>query len=325
MGFPFTRLRRLRSTPELRNLIRETRVNPEDFVMPLFLVPGSGVKKPITSLDGQFHFSVDTICEYAKRIYDSGITAVLLFAIPEYKDDTGSSAWNEKGIVQEAIRRIKKEVPGLIVITDLCFCEYTSHGHCGILKDAKLDNDATLEIIIKQTLSHARAGADMIAPSGMLDGCVGAMRQALDEEGFNMLPIMAYSAKFASGFYGPFRDAVQSAPSEGDRKGYQMDPGNAREALREVALDIEEGADIVMVKPALPYLDVIARVKEEFQMPTAAYNVSGEYAMIKAAAAQNLIDYERVRDETLLSIKRAGADIIISYFALEVAEQRILT
>ncbi|NMC63890.1 MAG: porphobilinogen synthase [SAR324 cluster bacterium] len=321
MGFPSTRLRRLRSTPELRNLIRETKINPEDFVMPLFLVPGSDVKKPVTSLDGQFHFSVDRICDYAKRIYDSGITAVLLFAIPEYKDDTGSSAWNEKGIIQEAIRRIKKAVPRLIVITDLCFCEYTSHGHCGILKDGKLDNDATLEIIIKQTLSHAQAGADMIAPSGMLDGCVGAMRRALDEEGFNMLPIMAYSAKFASGFYGPFRDAVQSAPSEGDRRGYQMDPGNAREALREVALDIEEGADIVMVKPALPYLDVIARVKDEFQMPTAAYNVSGEYAMIKAAAAHNLIDYERVRDEALLSIKRAGADVIISYFALEVAEQ----
>lgn len=321
MTFPVTRLRRLRSTPELRNFVRETKVNREDFVMPLFLVPGSGVKKAISSLDGQFHFSVDTVTEYAKRIYDAGIVSVLLFAIPESKDDTGSSAWSDKGIVQEAIRRIKKETPNLLVVTDLCFCEYTSHGHCGILKDGKLDNDATLDIILKQTLSHAKAGADIIAPSGMIDGCVKVMRQGLDEAGYQTLPIMAYSAKFASGFYGPFREAVQSAPSQGDRKGYQMDPANAREALREVALDIEEGADIVMVKPALPYLDIIAKVKDQFGMPTAAYNVSGEYAMIKAAAARGLIDYERVVDEALISIKRAGADIIISYFALEVAEK----
>ena len=321
MAFPLTRMRRLRMNPEVRSMVRETRVAPEDFIMPLFLVPGRNVKEPISSLDGLFHFSVDIVPEYAKRIQDAGIPAILLFAIPETKDDTGSSAWDDNGIVQQAIRNIKKACPDLLVVTDLCFCEYTAHGHCGILKEGMLDNDATLSIIVKQTLSHARAGADIIAPSGMIDGSVRAMRHALDESSFETLPIMGYSAKFASGFYGPFREAVQSAPSHGDRKSYQMDPANAKEALREVQLDIEEGADIVMVKPALPYLDIIAKVKERFEMPTAAYNVSGEYAMIKAAAAKGLIDYERVVDETLLSIKRAGADIIISYFSLEVAEK----
>ena len=322
MSFPVTRMRRLRANPEIRALVRETKVSVDDFIMPLFLVPGTGVRKPISSLEGQFHFSVDTVGEFSRRIYDAGIPAVLLFAIPETKDDTGSSAWNDKGIIQEAVRAIKKASPDLLVITDLCFCEYTSHGHCGILdRNGVLDNDATLDIVVRQTLSHAGAGADIIAPSGMIDGCIRVMRQALDESSFEMLPLMGYSAKFASGFYGPFREAVQSAPSHGDRKSYQMDPGNVLEALREVELDIEEGADMVMVKPALPYLDVLAKVKEHFGMPTAAYNVSGEYAMIKCAAAKGLIDYERVVDETLLSIRRAGADMIITYFALEVAER----
>ena len=321
MKFPRTRLRRLRTSPQLRSMVRETKVSPEDLIMPMFLVPGKNIINPIKSLSGLNHWSVDTAVTHAKDIFDAGIPSTLLFAIPETKDDTGSSAWDDNGIIQQAIRAIKEEVPGLLIITDLCFCEYTSHGHCGILKNGILDNDATLDIIVKQTLSHARAGADIIAPSGMIDGAVGAMRQALDESGFNMLPIMAYAAKFASGYYGPFREAVQSAPSEGDRKGYQMDPGNGREAIRETALDIEEGADMVMVKPALPYLDVISEVKRTFSMPTVAYNVSGEYAMIKCAAENNLIDYERVVDETLISIKRAGADMIISYFSLEFAKR----
>jgi porphobilinogen synthase len=258
--------------------------------------------------------------EEAKRILDAGIPSVLLFAIPETKDDTGSASWDENGIVQQGIRAIKESAPGLLVTTDLCFCEYTSHGHCGVMCGEKLENDQTLEIIQKQTLSHARSGADLIAPSGMLDGAVDAMRTALDDHGFIDTPIMGYSAKFASAFYGPFREAVQSAPQFGDRRTYQMDPANLQEALREVALDIDEGADIVMVKPGMAFLDVVAAVKQQFQLPTAVYNVSGEYAMVKAAAQNGWVDGPRVMLETLNSFKRAGADIIITYFALEFCE-----
>jgi len=287
--------------------------------MPLFVVPGSKVRKPIGSMPGQFNLSIDMAVEEAKRIFDLGIPAALLFAIPEYKDDSGSAAWQDDGIIPRVVRAMKEEVPGLAVITDLCFCEYTSHGHCGILNGDKLDNDKTLEIIVKQTLCHARAGVDIVAPSGMLDGAVGAMRKALDQNSFTELPILSYAAKFASGFYGPFREAAQSAPSFGDRKSYQMDPANLEEALREVALDIEEGADMVMVKPAMAFLDVLYAVKQKFNMPTAAYNVSGEYAMVKAAAEKGWIDGDRIMVELLYSIKRAGADMIITYFAQDYA------
>ncbi len=289
-------------------------------MMPIFLVPGSGIKKEITSLPGLFHLSVDKAVEEAKLIRDLGIPSVLLFAIPESKDPLGSSASRDNGVVQQAVRAIKEQVPHLSICTDLCFCEYTSHGHCGIIHNNDVDNDSTLKIIADQTLSHARAGADIIAPSGMMDGVVDAMRTALDGKGFSSTVIMSYAAKFSSAFYGPFREAVQSAPEFGDRRSYQMDPANGHEALREVEIDIQEGADIVMVKPALAYLDVIHAVKERFQIPTAAYNVSGEYAMVKAAAAKNWIDGQRVMLESLLSIKRAGADIIITYFAKEFAE-----
>ena len=319
MSFPAVRMRRLRRTPELRAMVRETRVHTSNLMMPIFLCPGSNIKQEIPSLPGLFHFSVDMAVEEAKAIRDLGIPSVLLFAIPEYKDPVGSSGSAENGIVQRAIAAIKAEVPNLVVTTDLCFCEYTSHGHCGIIHNHDVDNDATLKIIAEQTLSHARAGADIIAPSGMMDGCIGAMRTALDEAKFTSTTIMSYAAKFTSGFYGPFRDAVQSTPEFGDRRTYQMDGANSKEALREVALDIEEGADIVMVKPALSYLDIIKSVKDTYKMPTAAYNVSGEYAMVKAAGAKGWIDEQRVMLETLLSIKRAGADIIITYFAKEFA------
>lgn len=320
MKFPATRLRRLRMNPTMRNMVRETMVHTSDLILPLFIVPGERVKKPIASMPGHANLSIDMALEEAKKMRDLGIQATLLFAIPDYKDDTGSSAWQDDGIIQRAVRAIKEQVPELLVITDLCFCEYTSHGHCGILRGEQLDNDATLEIICKQTISHARAGADVIAPSGMVDGTVGAMRKALDEESFVDLPIMSYSAKFASAFYGPFREAVQSAPQFGDRKSYQMDPANLHEALREVELDIQEGADIVMVKPAMAFLDVLRAVKEKFNMPTAAYNVSGEYAMVKAAAEKGWIDEKRIMLEVLYGIKRAGADMIITYFAPEFAK-----
>lgn len=319
MNFPVTRLRRLRQSPTLRAMVREHRVHTANLIMPMFLVPGTGVRKEISSLPGQYHFSVDTCVEQAKTVWDHGIPAVLLFAIPEHKDASGTSACDPNGIVQQGIAAIKREVPDLTVITDLCFCEYTDHGHCGVIKNGDVDNDATLALIVEQTLSHARAGADVIAPSGMIDGTVAAMREALDEHSFNHLPIMGYSAKMSSAFYGPFREAVQSAPQFGDRRTYQMDPANLHEALREVAQDISEGADIVMVKPAIPFLDVIFAVKERFEMPTAAYNVSGEYAMVKAAAERGWIDGERAMLEMLTSIKRAGADMIITYFALEYA------
>jgi porphobilinogen synthase len=321
MTFPTTRLRRLRKSPVMRTLVRETQVHTSDLIMPMFLVPGKNVMKPISSMPGVYNISVDVAVEEAKRYQDLGIESVILFAIPEFKDDTGSAAWQDDGIIQRGIRALKEQVPGMNVITDLCFCEYTSHGHCGIMRDGSLDNDATLDIIVKQTLSHAKHGVDIVAPSGMIDGAVGRMRTALDQERYHDVAIMAYSAKFASGFYGPFREAAQCAPQFGDRKTYQQDPANLNEALREIALDIEEGADIIMIKPAMAFLDVVHAAKQRFQMPTAAYNVSGEYSMVKAAAAQGWIDGDRMMVELLTSMKRAGADIIISYFAPEFAAQ----
>ena len=312
-------MRRLRNSPALREMVRETTVTPSNLIMPLFVVPGRGIRKEISSLPGQYHLSLDRVGEEAAAIRDLGIPAVLLFGIPEHKDASGSAAWDDHGIIQSALKEIGREAPSLVKITDLCFCEYTSHGHCGIMKGEQLDNDATLEILCRQALSHASAGADMIAPSGMIDGAVRSIRQALDESSFSNISIMAYAAKFASAFYGPFREAVQSAPSFGDRHSYQMDPANGREALREVVLDVEEGADIVMVKPALAFLDIISRVKQELEMPTAAYNVSGEYAMVKAAAQRGWIDEQRVMTECLTSIRRAGADMIITYFARDFA------
>jgi porphobilinogen synthase len=291
-------------------------------IAPLFVVPGEKVKREIGSMPGQYQLSVDTAVAKASQLYELGVKSVILFAIPESKDEVGSSAWNPKGIIPQAIKAMKRELPELQVITDLCFCEYTSHGHCGVMKDGVLQNDETLGNLVKQALVHAEAGADMIAPSGMLDGMVRSLRHGLDEGGFNDLPIMSYAAKFASAFYGPFREAVQSAPEYGDRKSYQMDPGNLEEAMREVALDIEEGADIIMVKPAMSFLDVVREVKTRFNMPTAVYNVSGEYAMIKAAAQKGWVDEQRVMLEVLTSMKRAGADIIITYFAEAFADLR---
>jgi porphobilinogen synthase len=292
----------------------------DDLIMPLFIVPGTRVTNPISSMPGIAQLSVDRAVEECKAIRDLGIRGVILFGIPDHKDAVGSDAYNDDGIIQQALRAIKEQVPGLLLITDVCFCEYTDHGHCGIIKGQDVDNDATLEILVKESLSHARAGADMVAPSDMMDGRIGVIRQALDREGFPHLPLMAYSAKFASGFYGPFREAAESTPQFGDRRSYQMDPPNADEALREVELDIAEGADIVMVKPALPYLDIVRRVKEKFGYPVAAYNVSGEYAMIKAAALNGWLDEQRVMMEALIGIKRAGADMILTYFAKEAAK-----
>jgi porphobilinogen synthase len=303
-------------------MVRETRLEVSDMIAPLFVVPGEKVQREISSMPGQYNLSVDTATEKAITLYELGIRSVLLFAIPEFKDDVGSSAWHPQGIIPKAIKSIKKAVPDMMVVTDLCFCEYTSHGHCGVMHDSKLCNDETLPNLLKQALVHAEAGADIIAPSGMLDGTIGFLRRGLDENNLSEVPLMSYAAKFASSFYGPFRDAVQSAPEYGDRKTYQMDPGNIREALREVELDVHEGADIVMVKPALAFLDVIKAVKDTFQMPTAAYNVSGEYAMVKAAAKMGWLDEKRVMLESLTSIKRAGADIIITYFAEAFAELR---
>jgi porphobilinogen synthase len=287
---------------------------------PLFIVPGTGVKREISSMPGQYHLSVDSLASEVSELYELGIKSVLVFAIPEYKDEVGSSSWKADGIIPQSIKTIKKAAPEMVVVSDLCFCEYTSHGHCGVMKDGCLDNDATLPNLVKQALAHADAGIDLIAPSGMLDGMIQALRSGLDARGFTDTALMSYAAKFASAFYGPFREAVQSAPEYGDRKSYQMDPANFQEALREVALDIEEGADIVMVKPALAFLDVIRAVKDTFRIPTAAYNVSGEYAMVKAAALKGWIDGERIMCEVLTSMKRAGADIIITYFAKEYAQ-----
>lgn len=318
-AYPFYRGRRLRKGEEIRALVRETDVLPSDFVAPLFIVPGNGIKAEIASLPGQFHLSKDQAVEEVLQLKSLGVPAVLLFGIPESKDELGRVSCEEHGVVQEAVREIKKNVPGILVITDLCFCEYTSHGHCGVIRDGDVDNDLTLIETARQALSLAQAGADIIAPSGMMDGMVSCIRDALDDQGFSQVSIMSYAAKYASAYYGPFRSAVDSAPAFGDRRTYQMDPANSDEALREISADIEEGADIVMVKPALPYLDIIRRARESFVVPIAAYNVSGEYAMIKAAGEKGVIDEVKVMLETLCSIKRAGAKIIITYFAKEAA------
>lgn len=321
MTEPFKRFRRLRMNESIRSMIRETHLRKENLIYPLFVVPGKKIRKEVRSMPGVFQLSVDETVKECAEVAELGIPAVILFGIPESKDDVGSGAYDPHGIVQEAVRAIKKDLPPLIVITDVCLCEYTSHGHCGILKGEEILNDPSVELLVKEALTHADAGADVIAPSDMFDGRVRAIRRGLDERGFVHLPIMSYAAKYASGFYGPFRDAAESAPQFGDRRSHQMDPGNSDEALREVEADIAEGADIVMVKPALSYLDVIRRVKERFQMPTAAYNVSGEYAMIKAAGRNGWIDETRVMLETLLSMKRAGADMILTYFAKDAARR----
>lgn len=301
-------------------MVRETRLSPDNLICPLFVTFGRGVRKEISSMPGCFQESVDEILKHAKKVYSLGIPSILLFGIPEHKDEIGSSAYDEHGVVQEAVRAVKDKVPGLFVITDVCMCEYTSHGHCGVIKNGEVLNDETLELLSKESVSHARAGADMVAPSDMMDGRVEAVRTALDEEGFTAIPIMSYAAKYASAFYGPFREAAESTPQFGDRRSYQMDPANRREALKEVALDIEEGADIVMVKPALAYLDIISDVRDAFDVPVAAYNVSGEYSLVKAAGKLGWIDEQRVMMEILTSIKRAGADLILTYFAKEAAK-----
>jgi porphobilinogen synthase len=318
--FPLHRYRRLRKNKTIRKMVRETSVSPDDFIYPLFVTFGKGIKRKISSMPGCFQESVDEVVKNAKEIYSLGIPAVLLFGIPEHKDELGSSAYDEHGVVQKAIKAIKNKVPELFVITDVCMCEYTSHGHCGVIKDGDVQNDPTLELLSKEAVSHAKAGADMVAPSDMMDGRVKAIRLALDEEGFDGIPIMSYAAKYASAFYGPFREAAESVPKFGDRRSYQMDPANRREALKEVALDIEEGADIVMVKPALAYLDVISDVKNAFYVPVAAYNVSGEYSLVKAAGRLGWIDEQRIMMEILTSIKRAGADLILTYFAKDAAK-----
>lgn len=321
MAFPLHRPRRFRRTETLRRMVRETRLSPDNLIQPLFVCPGRGIKRPVPSMPGVAQMSVDKIVAEAREIQTSGVPALILFGIPERKDAIGSQAWNDDGEVQRAIREIKERVPNLAVITDVCLCEYTDHGHCGAVADGDVDNDATLELLVREALSHARAGADIVAPSDMMDGRVGTIRRALDENGFANVAIMAYSAKFASAFYGPFRDAAQSAPQFGDRRSYQMDPPNGDEAIREVALDLEEGADIVMIKPALPYLDLIWRVKQKFNVPVAAYNVSGEYSMIRAAGINGWIDEDRAVIEVLTSIRRAGADLILTYFATDIARK----
>ena len=318
-GFPITRLRRLRKTHALREMFRETSLSKSDLIYPLFIVEGDNVKNEISSMPGQFQLSIDKVLLECDELQQLGIGTVLLFGIPREKDEAGSGAYHENGIIQRAVRAIKASFPDLVVITDVCLCEYTSHGHCGVIEDGDVRNDPTLDLLVKEAVSHARSGADMIAPSDMMDGRIGAIRQALDKDAFADTPIMAYSAKYSSVFYGPFREAAESAPQFGDRKSYQMDPRNADEAMREIALDISEGADIVMVKPALSYLDVIRRTKERFNMPIAAYNVSGEYSMVKAASERGWIDGEKAMIEVLTSIKRAGADVIITYFAKEAA------
>ena len=314
------RPRRLRSSDTLRRMVRETRVSPESLIYPLFIVEGENIVEPIPSLDGQWRYSPDRVCEAVEACRKAGVNKVLLFGIPAHKDACGSEAWNPDGVVQQGIRAIKAKYPDCYVITDVCMCEYTDHGHCGILCGHTVDNDKTLEVLSKTALSHVQAGADMVAPSDMMDGRVAAIREILDDNGYETVPIMAYSAKYASAFYGPFRDAAGSAPAFGDRRGYQMDPHNRREAIRECALDVEEGADILMVKPALSYLDIIREVSDTFDLPLCAYQVSGEYAMIKAAGAAGLIDEYRVMCESALSIFRAGAGILITYFAKELAE-----
>ena len=318
--FNFKRFRRLRYNPIVRDMVRETVLSKNDLIYPLFVVPGEKVKNLVKSMPGVFQHSIDTLVDECKEVRDLGIPAIIIFGIPEHKDEQGSEAYDPNGIVQKAIRAIKKEVNDLVIITDVCMCEYTSHGHCGLLDGEEILNDETLTLLAKEAVSHVEAGADMVAPSDMMDGRVFAIRRALDYKGFTKIPIMSYAAKYSSGYYGPFRDAAESTPAFGDRRSHQMDIGNISEALREVEADIEEGADIVMVKPAGPYLDVIRKVKEKFGMPTAAYQVSGEYSMIKAAGANDWIDEERVMIESLTSIKRAGADMILTYFAKDAAK-----
>jgi len=319
-GFPTTRLRRLRRTSALREMFRETTLSVSDFIYPLFIVEGDNIRNEISSMPGQFQLSIDQAVRECEELQRLGINSVILFGIPNEKDEAGSEAYAADGIVQKTLRAVKAQFPDLVVITDVCLCEYTSHGHCGVIENSDVDNDRTLELLVKEAVSHAECGSDIIAPSDMMDGRVGAIRQALDEKGYTQIPIMAYSAKYSSAFYGPFREAAESAPQFGDRKSYQMDLGNSDEAMREIALDIQEGADMVMVKPALSYLDVIRRAKDNFGLPIAAYNVSGEYSMIKAAAERGWLDGEKVMLETLTSIKRAGADVIITYFAKDAAK-----
>jgi porphobilinogen synthase len=319
MAFPAQRMRRLRGSEALRRLVRETALSVGDLVQPLFVVPGRDVVRPVSSMPGVAQMSVDRIVREARDLHDLGFPGVILFGIPDRKDESGTSAGDDDGVVPRAVRAIRESVPDLLVITDVCLCEYTDHGHCGVLDGETVDNDRTLELLALEAVAHARAGAQVIAPSDMMDGRIGAIRRALDDEGFADLPILSYAAKYASAFYGPFREAAESTPRFGDRRGYQMDPGNADEALREVALDLEEGADFVMVKPALPYLDVVRRVKDRFGVPVAAYHVSGEYAMLRAAAERGWIDGERAMIEVLTAIRRAGADVILTYFARDAA------
>jgi porphobilinogen synthase len=320
MGFPATRMRRLRRTAALRGLVRETRLAAEQLVLPLFVCPGEGVARPVSSMPGVYQHSVDRLVEAATTAWAAGVRAVLLFGLPAHKDAVGSAAWADDGIVQRALRALARELPELVKIADLCFCEYTDHGHCGVLTPAgEVDNDATVANLERQAVSLARAGADVIAPSDMMDGRVGAIRAALDAVGKAEVPILSYAVKFASGFYGPFREAAESAPSFGDRRAYQMDPANGREAMREAALDVEEGADMLMVKPALPYLDLLAALRRRWDLPLAAYHVSGEFAMLKAAAERGWLDYDRVLMESLIAIRRAGADLIVTYGAVDAA------
>jgi porphobilinogen synthase len=319
-AFPTTRLRRLRRTTALRDMFRETVLSPLDFIYPLFIVEGQNIKKEISSMPSQYQMSIDNALRECEELIELGINSIILFGIPNEKDETGSGAYSDDGIIQKAVNAIKSRFPDLIVITDVCLCEYTSHGHCGVVENGNVHNDKTLELLVKEAVSHAQSGADIIAPSDMMDGRIGAIRKALDAGGFSDTPIMAYSAKYSSAFYGPFREAAESTPQFGDRKTYQMDFGNSDEALREIALDIQEGADIVMVKPALSYLDVIRRVRDNFNIPICAYNVSGEYSMVKAAAQNGWLDGEKVMMEILTSIKRAGADVIITYFAKDAAK-----
>jgi porphobilinogen synthase len=313
------RPRRLRRTPALRRMVRETRLSPDQLIHPLFVVPGQGVRNPVESMPGVFQLSVDGIVAECKEVHGLGIPAVLLFGIPEHKDATGTGAYADDGIVQRAVRAIKEAVPELVVITDVCLCEYTDHGHCGVIQGNEVANDPTVELLVREAVSHARAGADVVAPSDMMDGRVGAIRDGLDAEGLTQVPILSYAAKFASAFYGPFREAAESTPQFGDRRGYQMDPPNIREAIREVLLDLDEGADMVMVKPAIPYLDVVRAVREAVDVPVAAYNVSGEYAMIKAAAQAGWLDGDAAMLEALTAIRRAGADLVVTYFAKDAA------
>jgi porphobilinogen synthase len=320
MEFPSLRLRRLRQNETIRRMVRENVMTPDDFIYPLFVREGKGVRHPIASMPGQFQLSIDELVKEARRAWNLGVPSIILFGIPDHKDAIGSSGFDPDGIVQRAVRAVKDAIPEMCVITDVCMCEYTDHGHCGVIKDGDVDNDATLELLVKEALTHAQAGADMVAPSDMMDGRIAAIREALDDTGFEKVPVMAYSAKYASSFYGPFRDAAESPPSFGDRKSYQMDPPNALEALREVELDIAEGADIIMVKPALAYLDIIRTIKDRYSLPTAAYNVSGEYSMCHAMEKLGWGDGKGLMMESLMAIKRSGADMILTYFAPEAAK-----